>query len=125
MKCAPSSWWMTGEIRVAPRHFIASGDKVSTKQPSSSKALPWVPLLRGVTGIAAEAASSAALASLYVALRRLWVPSQNGGERVCLQPHRTTSPLVLAVKRIGRNVDPTWDPSQNGWIALRPQAHHR
>src|SRR5580692_3207682 len=98
---------------------------VSTKQPPSSNALPYRPPSRSAIGIAAAAASSSAPACLYVALSRLCMPSQNGGVRVCLQPHRTTSPVTFAVKCNGRNDELACEPSQNGCFALSPQVHHK
>jgi len=44
------------------------------------------------------------------------VPSQNGADPVCLQPHRNISELLCsASNRTGLILVTLWRPSQNGW----------
>src|SRR5262249_4106912 len=57
--------------------------------------------------------------------RLWWVPSQKGLPPVCLQPQSQTSSLAAAVNGTGVNPVPLCEPSQNGWLALRPQAHQK
>lgn len=53
------------------------------------------------------------------------VPSQNGGCLVCLQPHIQSVSDLSATNICGVKFVPLWLPSQNGCLALRPQAHHQ
>jgi hypothetical protein len=54
-----------------------------------------------------------------------WLPSQNGGFLVCLQPQKRPFMSVLGVKDMGEKSLPAWDPSQNGWFCDLPQRHHQ
>jgi hypothetical protein len=45
--------------------------------------------------------------------------------RVLLHPHSHTVSEVLASNLTGVNPVPEWLPSQKGWVALWPQAHHK
>jgi hypothetical protein len=45
------------------------------------------------------------------------------GVAVCLHPQKYTVFDSAASYFIGVNSLPLWLPSQNGWFALRPQAH--
>jgi nitrogen regulatory protein PII len=54
----------------------------------------------------------------------LWVPSQCGGWRLCLQPHSHRLPLRAVTVNIRGSIPlPLCEPSQNGCVAERPQAH--
>jgi hypothetical protein len=55
--------------------------------------------------------------------RELCVPSQNGLPSVALQPQNHTSSVFSAVYIIGAMPVSLCEPSQNGWLPLRPQAH--
>jgi hypothetical protein len=55
----------------------------------------------------------------------LWVPSQNGAPLVCLHWHSQASPDFPAVNFLGANDVPLCEPSQNGWLADRPQAQNQ
>jgi hypothetical protein len=55
----------------------------------------------------------------------LWLPSQSGGFDVRLQVQNQTSPLASGLNSRGPNVVPLCEPSQNGWVLERPQAHHQ
>ena len=56
---------------------------------------------------------------------RLWLPSQKGLFFECLQPHHATVFLASICALTGVNSVPLCEPSQNGWVAERPQAHHQ
>src|SRR6267378_2334643 len=53
------------------------------------------------------------------------VPSQNGLPPVDLQPHSQTSSVAAAVNGTGVRPVPWCEPSQKGWLALRPHAHQK
>ena len=53
------------------------------------------------------------------------MPSQNGLPPVDLQPQSQISSVAAAVNGTGVNPVPWWEPSQKGWLALRPQAHQK
>src|SRR6266851_5216785 len=53
------------------------------------------------------------------------VPSQNGLPPVDLQPQSHTSSVASAVNGTGVSPVPWCEPSQKGWLALRPQAHQK
>ena len=55
----------------------------------------------------------------------LWVPSQNGGVCVSLQPQKFTRVDRVALCLIGENAVSLWEPSQKGWVSLRPQLHQK
>jgi hypothetical protein len=55
----------------------------------------------------------------------LWLPSQNGLFFVCLQPHQATVFFAVISVLTGENSVPLCDPSQNGCVLERPQAHHQ
>lgn len=59
--------------------------------------------------------------------RRLWKPSQNGGVRVCLQPHNQSRPeRGVTVNGTGcKGGAAAWLPSHSGGVRERPQAHHK
>jgi hypothetical protein len=44
---------------------------------------------------------------------------------VRLQVQNQTSPLASGLNSRGPNVVPLCEPSQNGWVFERPQAHHQ
>ena len=52
-------------------------------------------------------------------------PSQKGGFAVCLQLHSATVFSSVKENFIGANPVPLCEPSQNGWVLARPQAHHQ
>ena len=53
-------------------------------------------------------------------------PSQVGGVPVRLQPQNQTWPgLGGDPSSSASALVPLCEPSQNGWLALRPQAHHQ
>jgi hypothetical protein len=54
-----------------------------------------------------------------------WLPSQSGGEAVFLHTQNQTCPVVGALYCSGATPLPLCVPSQNGWVALRPQRHHQ
>ncbi len=54
---------------------------------------------------------------------REWVPSQNGGFLVCLQPQKATRFFSVNSTSIGENEVPVCEPSQNGWVFDLPQRH--
>src|SRR5215204_4475205 len=53
------------------------------------------------------------------------VPSQNGMEAECLHAHQATVFASVISTFLGCKPVPAWDPSQNGWLFERPQAHHQ
>src|SRR5512135_1262879 len=55
----------------------------------------------------------------------LWVPSQNGLLADCLQPHNATFWLCVISNLTGVMLVVLCEPSQNGWVLERPQAHHQ
>src|SRR5215813_5262253 len=65
------------------------------------------------------------MAARNLAQMTLCVPSQNGRSSVLLQPHRLKVPELSATKRCGCKVVVLWEPSQNGCLAERPQAHQK
>jgi hypothetical protein len=52
-------------------------------------------------------------------------PSHSGIVAVRLQVQKNTFLVSGAVNCIGENPEPLWLPSQNGWLADLPQAHHQ
>ncbi len=54
----------------------------------------------------------------------MWVPSQKGLDAVRLQPQNHTVLVSSDLNTTGVKPVPEWEPSQNGWFWLRPQAHH-
>jgi hypothetical protein len=58
-------------------------------------------------------------------VNRLWLPSQNGAFFVCLQPHHATVLASRVSALTGAKPVPLCEPSQNGWLFDRPQAHHQ
>ena len=52
-------------------------------------------------------------------------PSHSGAVVVRLQVQKNTFLVSGAVNCIGENPVPLWLPSQNGWLADLPQAHHQ
>jgi hypothetical protein len=56
---------------------------------------------------------------------RLWLPSQKGAFFECLQPHHATVLAAVMSAFIGAKPVPLCEPSQNGWLLERPQAHHQ
>lgn len=56
---------------------------------------------------------------------RPWVPSQKGMFLECLQAHHATVLASVMVTFFGSSPVPACDPSQNGWLFERPQAHHQ
>jgi hypothetical protein len=55
----------------------------------------------------------------------LWLPSQRTGVAVCLQPQKYSVLDSVASNFTGVKPLPLWLPSQNGCVALRPQAHQK
>jgi hypothetical protein len=55
----------------------------------------------------------------------LCVPSQNGLFALDLHPHRQTCLVSVALNFCGAKPTALCEPSQKGWLALRPQAHHQ
>jgi hypothetical protein len=55
----------------------------------------------------------------------LWLPSQNGGLAVCLQPQKMTSSSRSALKATGVKPVPACEPSQKGCCFDRPQLHQK
>jgi hypothetical protein len=53
------------------------------------------------------------------------VPSQNGAFAECLQPHHATVFASVILTSFGPRPVPLCDPSQNGWLADLPHAHHQ
>jgi hypothetical protein len=60
---------------------------------------------------------------LLGAQRRLCDPSHSAPFALVLQPQKYTVSAFGAVKAVGVNSVPLWEPSQNGWLALRPHRH--
>jgi hypothetical protein len=54
---------------------------------------------------------------------REWVPSQNGGFLVCLQPQKATRFFSVNSTSIGENDVPVCEPSQKGCVLDLPQRH--
>jgi hypothetical protein len=54
-----------------------------------------------------------------------WVPSQKGIPLECLQAHQATVFASVISVFVGPRPVPLCDPSQNGWLFERPQAHHQ
>ena len=54
-----------------------------------------------------------------------WVPSQKGIPLECLQAHQATVFASVISVLVGPRPVPLCDPSQNGWLFERPQAHHQ
>jgi len=52
-------------------------------------------------------------------------PSHNGLLDDFLQPQKNTRSDFTAVYSIGVKSVALCEPSQNGWLLLRPQAHHK
>jgi hypothetical protein len=55
----------------------------------------------------------------------LCVPSQNGLFALDLHPHRQTCLVSVALNFCGAKPTALCEPSQKGWLALRPLAHHQ
>ena len=55
----------------------------------------------------------------------LWLPSQQGGVAVCLQPQKNTRSARSAWYFCGVSPLPLWLPSHSGWLALCPQRHQK
>lgn len=61
-------------------------------------------------------------------VNRLWVPSQKGRLPERLQPQSQSVSVPrrgCTLNFTGVNAVPRCEPSQNGWLRERPQAHHR
>ena len=54
-----------------------------------------------------------------------WVSSQRGLFPVRLQPQNATMPVFSATNSTGKKAVSLCEPSQKGWLLLRPQAHHQ
>jgi hypothetical protein len=52
-----------------------------------------------------------------------WLPSHITGFPLCLQPQKYTVFDSVASNFTGLKSVALWLPSQNGWLALRPQEH--
>jgi hypothetical protein len=54
-----------------------------------------------------------------------WLPSQNGLFLECLQAHQARGFFSFTSVMRGENSVPLCEPSQNGCVLDRPQAHHQ
>jgi len=90
--------------------------------------------IRTQSVIRADGSPAAQAGALQPQLRRcpqlapykdLWVPSQNGGVCVRLQPHSAFFSALARVNFTGVNGPPLCEPSQKGCFFDRPQAHHQ
>jgi hypothetical protein len=55
----------------------------------------------------------------------LWLPSHMGRLPVRLQAQNHACSARSAFHSTGENAVPLCEPSQNGWLFERPQAHHQ
>ena len=80
-------------------------------------------VLRAVGALSLGAVWATAALSVSSSGKEAWVPSQYGGFPVCLHMHRCAVSAASTVKVRGTIPVPRCEPSQNGCVEERPQAH--